>query len=282
MATKVNWTAIKTLALLGGAGLGSLTRPRARRVVASRGGYRRIATRYRRRGRKMSKRQWQAKARRQVGAPRNYSSAKTAIGYQATNLTKLNQQLHVATCIRIGKGTEINERLRDTCVVSGCRIQFNVRNQNGFACYVNWAVIHPKQVATPNSTTADFFRAYGSERSWAANAANKNGQEWCNAAINSDDYAVLRRGKYLLAPIPNSVGILSNTNVKDNEKCLDIYVKLGRSVYFPTDDAAQEPYEQLYFVWWMAGPLQANGLGTADGMLENTKIITYFREPKSG
>lgn len=281
------------MAVLSGAALGALlaaaypTRKRAGPML--RGSKSRMsrmrrygATRYKRRSRATSKRKWQARARRQVGAPRNYSSAKTAIGYTATNLNKLNQQLNVATCMRIGKGTEINERLRDTCIVSGFRIMFNVRNLNLFATYVNWAVIHPKDDSVPSATTTDFFRSYGDERAWAANATDKNGLEWCNAAINSDSYNVLRRGKFLLGPIPNSVGTLSNTQVKDNEKCLDIYVKLGRSVYFPAEAAEQNPFEQCYFVWWMAGPLQANGTGTADGMTENTKIVAYFREPRSG
>lgn len=250
-----------------------------RRMVARRARY--VATRYRKKSKRLSKRQWQARARRTVGVPRNYSTAKTAVGYNTTAVAKFNQQLHVASCVRISKGTGIDQRLRDTCVVSGVRIMFSVRNENGFNCFLNWAVIHPKDETTITASTADFYRDYNDDRSWNANAANKNGQEWSYASINTDKFDVLRRGKFLLGAAPDAASVVVRSNVKDSEKEMDIYVKLGRSFTFD-NDMGSEPFENIYFCFWFAGPLQPAGTATGDGLTESTKIVTYFREPKTG
>lgn len=242
------------------------------------------ATRYRGRARrKVSKRVWQARARRELGSPRNYSTCKTATGYVATNVTKPNQQLHVANCIRIPPGTNINQRIRDAIIVSGVRIQFAARNLNGFTGFLNWAVVCPKDDNAVTQTQQDFFRDYTNDRSWNAGVATKTGLEWCQAAVNSDRFTVMRRGKVMLGANPSATTLSAISYNRDTEKAMDIYVKLGRTVHFDTQDPKPStPFENVYFCYWFASPNGQAGLATGDGFLESTKIITYFREPKTG
>lgn len=271
------WMAYKVLAALGGAAVGSRYGTKRRTPVRSRARY--IATRARPRSKRMSKRRWQAAARRSVALPRNYATGKTNVGFETETEVVLNQALKVASCIRIGKGVNINQRLRDSAIISGVRIQYAFRNLNSSSGFVNWAVVHPKDETTISDSQVDFFRDYTNSRAWNANATNKNGLEWSYAAINPDKIDILRRGKFMLG---GNTGTQSSSPVKDDVKEIDLYVKLGRSFTWDTEELGQEPYENIYFVWWFAIPNDASGRNLGDGVQTNGKIITYFREPKSG
>lgn len=266
------------LAALGGAGLGLRT-PVRRRVTPTARKTRYIATRVRRGGRRMSKRRWQAKARREVGVPRNYATSKTAVGFETDQEVVLNQKLKPFSLIRISKGVNINQRLRDTAVVSGVRVQCSWLNTNPFNVFVNWAVVHPKDEAAVSDTQVDFFRDYTNTRAWSANSATKNGLEWNNAAINPDKNDILRRGKFLLG---GNTGTMSSSPNKDDTKEMDIFVKLGRSFMWDTEELGSEPYENIYFVFWVASSNAGNGNNVGDGVVFTAKSITYFREPRSG
>jgi len=227
----------------------------------------------------MTKRRAKAVARRDFALPRNYATAKTTVSKAAAILNKGNQFLNATTCISITRGTAIDQRLRDSVVVSGVRIQFAARNLNKYNLFLNWAVISSKGEEAVSSSTNDFFRDYNDDRSWNSGSAAKTGQEWSNAAINLDKYRVHRRGKFLLGKEPGGTAVESTEN-KESMKEMDIYIKLGRTVTF--DDGGTIPFEQLYFVFWGASPLDMAGNNTGAGFTETTKIIVYFREPKSG
>lgn len=278
MASKGGLNAKLLLAALGGAGLGSLTRVRPK---ASRGRTTYMTLKRRRYGgrKKMSKRRWQAKARRSVGVPRNYATSKTAVGFETNSEVVKNQIIFPVSLIRIAKGTGIDQRLRDTVVVSGVRIQFAWRNIDASSKFINWAVVHPKDEASISASQVDFFRDYGNNRAWNANAVSKTGLEWSHAALNPDKLDILRRGKFMIG---GNTGTMSSSPLKDDIKEVDFYVKLGRSFMFDTEASGTEPYENIYFVYWQADPLASTGGNLGDGTVTSGKVITYFREPKSG
>lgn len=256
--------------------------PRAKSYTLPASTFERSRPRYTRKYRastSVGRKSWQSKARMTVGNARNYSTAKTNVGYTANNQTKFNQSLNVASCIRVSKGTAINNRARDTAVVSGVRIQFAVGNLNAYDCFLNWAVVHPKDEQTITASQADFFRDYGASRAWNANSNAKTGLEWTQAALNTDKLDVLRRGKFMLGGLDSTSGA-SISPIKPADKEMDIYVKLGRQCTWDGD--AAEPFENVYFVFWLAGPLQLPGTASGDGFTEFTKITTYFREPLCG
>lgn len=243
-----------------------------------------LATRYRPRRRRLSKRRWQARARKYVGPPRNYANAKTDVSKAAAvSVPKNCQQLHITPCIAIQSGTDINQRMRNTVNLSGIRIQFACRNISNSPIFLNWAVICARNNGVSNllQTQSEFFRDYNSTRAWNANDSSKFGLEWSNASINPDMFHVLRRGKFLLAGYPSSTSY--TYNVKDSHKEMDIYVKIGRQVNFQDDsDVTGLPIEQVWFVYWGATPLSAAGYATSNQFSEITKVIQYYREPKTG
>lgn len=246
---------------------------------------RRSAMRYRPRTRKLSRRGWQARARRQVAAPRNYSTAKTQETVFPTGSDLLQQRLAVVPLLNgIDKGTEINERMRDTIVVSGIKMDMCIQNRDKERVFVNWAVIHPKQAQTITPTQDDFFRDYTSARAWNAGSAAKTGLSWSVAQINTDDYVILKRGKFLLAPgapdgTPQNQGVY---NLKDCEKSISHWIKLGRQFTF-TDEVVPVVHDPLYFVMWTASAIAPAGNNVGDnGVRYKLRAITYFREPKTG
>ena len=242
-----------------------------------------MASRYRPRSRRMSKRKWQAKARRQVAVPRNYSTSKTTESVNPTNSNILLQKLDVRQLITIGKGTNINQRLRDTCVISGIKLNLSFQNLEDERLFINWAVIHPKQGQVIDPNQPDFFRDYTDARAWDANSGAKTGLSWTVAQINADDYVVLKKGKFMLVPSTGtSVNPAVSFNSKDSEKSIQCWLKLGRSFTF-TQDAVPVPNDPLYFVCWAASPNGDPGTNVGvSGFNYRLRSIVYFREPKSG
>ena len=252
-----------------------------RTMRSRRAGY--MASRYRPRFKKSSKKAWQARARRQVAVPRNYSTAKTTESVNPTASTILLNKLDVRSLITIEKGTEINQRTRDTCVISGIKLNLAFKNLEETRLFINWAVIHPKQGQVIDPNQPEFFRDYTDVRAWDANSGAKTGLSWSVAQINSDDYVILKRGKFMLVPSTGtSVNPAVSFNTKDSEKSISCWCKLGRSFTF-TNDVVPVPNDPIYFVCWAADPNGAAGTNIGlNGFTYRLRSIVYFREPKTG
>lgn len=285
---------VRTAALLGAAAGNfnwrSLTRPKGifapNKLLYRAYKARRAITRYRPRARRLPRRKWQAKARRQVAAPRNYSTSKTAeTVFPGSGTNVLLNAMSVTPILNgINKGTGINERMRDSIVISGVKIDMAVINNENKRLYVNWAIVHPKQDQTITNTQKDFFRDYTDQRSWDANLSTKSGITWANAQINTDDYVILKRGKFLLAPgiRAEATGPTGYYNIKDCQKEISHWLKLGRQFTF-TDDPVPVIHDPIYFVIWCADPMSASGTNLGDnGIRYKLRCVTYFRDPKSG
>jgi len=242
-----------------------------------------MASRYRPRSRRMSKRKWQAKARRQVAVPRNYSTSKTTESVNPTNSNILLQKLDVRQLITIEKGAGINQRTRDTCVISGIKLNLAFQNLEDTRLFINWAVIHPKQGQVIDPNQGEFFRDYTDVRAWDANSGAKTGLSWTVAQINADDYVILKKGKFMLIPATStSVNPAVAFNSKDAEKSISCWCKLGRSFTF-TNDAVPVPNDPIYFVCWAASPNGATGTNVGvNGFNYRLRSIVYFREPRTG
>jgi len=257
-------------------GLRGTMRGRSRRA-----GY--MASRYRPKSRRMSKRKWQAKARRQVAVPRNYSTSKTTESVNPTNSNILLQKLDTRSLITIGKGAGINERTRDVCIISGIKLNASFQNLEAERIFINWAVIHPKQGQVVDPNQGEFFRDYTDVRAWDANSGAKTGLSWSVAQINADDYVILKKGKFMLVPATTTaVNPAVAFNSKDSEKSIQCWCKLGRSFTF-TNDAVPVPNDPIYFVCWASSPNGDPGTNIGvNGFNYRLRSIVYFREPKTG
>lgn len=272
--------------LMAGGMYGRTAKPmlRARRGRRSTFASRRKAMAYRPRMRRMTKRQWQARARRRVAQPKNYSTSKTNETVLPAQSTILLQRIDPRPLIAISRGTEINQRLRDTVFISGIKLDLTFRNLEGDRIFINWAVIHPKQDQLIGTGQTDFFRDYNDSRTWDAGSAAKTGLSWSVAAINTDEYIVLKRGKFMLIPNSTVTAGLNQAvayNSKDVQKSISCYVKLGRNFTFQ-DTPTDAVNDQVYFVCWAANPdgPAGNNIGE-NGFQYRLRSIVYFREPKT-
>lgn len=259
---------------------------------------RRKAMAYRRPMRRMTRRRWQARARRNVAHPKNFSTSKTTesilpgatAGDSAGFLTAGQQRLiNFPGLIKINRGTEINQRLRDTVFISGVKIDANFKNLSGDRVFVNWAVIHPKQDQLVTQTQTDFFRDYTDSRTWDAGSNQKTGLSWSNAKINTDEYIILKRGKFMLCPSgvtggnageQGSIEKAVSFNSKDNQKSISHWVKIGRNFTFQ-DTPTTAPNDQLYFVFWVADESKGAGNNTTGSTEVRLRCVIYFREPRT-
>lgn len=254
-----------------------------------------ISRSYRRRGRRMMRKRmvrrvprkarWQAKARRMVGNPRNYSTSKTTESQLPGVLTTVATSTVSARGLIQISGTSINSinaRQRDTCIINGIRMDLTFENLLNDRIYINWAVIHAKQGQNISSTTPDFFRSYGSERSFNADAsATVTGLSYSVAQINTDEFLVLKRGKFMLTPAATLAGDVPprGYNYGAATKEIKCWMKVGRQFYF--DDGSAEPQDQLTFVCWASNP--SDGTGTvASAFRYRLRAICYWREPRGG
>jgi len=241
--------------------------------------------------RRISKRaRWQARARRQVGEPRNHSSSKTTESLvPGTLVTLASNTPSFQGLINIGATTNnaINDRQRYICNVSGVKLDLAFQNLAGTRGYVNWAIIHPKQGQKPGDDIpfANFFRRYTTTRSVNPDSTsgtgtqrNFTGLSYAVAQINTDDYIVLKRGKFILSPglATTQQQGLYNYGAATKEK--SIWCKIGRQFEFEPNKT--EPGDQIYFVCWYANPNA--GTDPVPGQLEfRARCIIYFREPRS-
>lgn len=236
---------------------------------------------YGRRGtRRVSRRKWQARARRHVGLPKNYSTSKTTETILPGVASTRNRHVILPRAlITVGIGTGINQRLRDTIFVGGIRIDGSIECTNDKDTWYNWAVVNNKAGAGGNDivqTQADFFRDYTDERAWDANAVNKTGISWANAAINTDRYNVLKRGKFKLAGLTGGTDV---NNVNNSVKSFKIWVKIGRTFTF--DDAIGGCEDQVFFVSWLADTTNGAFYNQNAGGTERIRAILYYRDPKT-
>ena len=235
---------------------------------------------------------WQAKARRMVGNPKNYSTSKTtetvnpgtATGVSAGSFTGTDaldtKTINSIPLIQIA-GTSVNSinaRQRDMCVVSGVKIDATFRNNISARVYVNWAVVHGKQGQLISPATEDFFRDYQSERTFNADHIGKTGLTSSVAQINTDEFVVLKRGKFMLSPLNGPSGAQQTYNYGGVTKEKSIWLKLGRSFYF--DDSSSQPQDQMYFVTWVANPEEVITVRSNDVLNIILRSVVYWREPR--
>ncbi len=247
---------------------------------------RRNAMRYRPRGRRMSRRRWQARARSRVAHPKNFSTSKTTESVLPNQVSHSQQRLIVSPgLINIQPGTGINQRLRDTVFIAGVKVDAEFKNESTDRVFVNWAIVHPKQDQELSQTQTDFFRDYTDSRTWDAGTSSKTGLTWSRAQINTDEYIILKRGKFMLIPNSDSEtgGEISKTvsyNSKDNQKSISHYCRVGRNFTFQ-DTPTTAPNDQLFFVHWVADPSKAAGNNVIGTFRMRIRAIVYFREPKT-
>lgn len=248
--------------------------------------------RYKSTPRRRKSRNWKAKARREVGNPVGMSNAKRVVTVNINdNLGVSSRTIHQIPLIKCAKGTAINQRLRDLVNLRGFRFELNVNNIKPNAYVLNWAFVHPKanMVSTNTTTgmfdTSEFFRHYGATRAGGL-ATAMSGLEVTNAAINTDMYAVLRRGRIFLNPgrdsdNPGATDIIYLGEKGANYRFKKLWVPIKRQVVWDPNISNDLPTENVSFVYWLDQPFSEVGqLPIQDVCALEARCIMYFRETR--
>lgn len=246
---------------------------------------------YRRRYRRRSA--WKAAARREVGNRANMNNCKRSVNNLIANdLGKATRTIHQFPLIKIAKGTQIDQRLRQIVNMRGFKIELNMINvtQNLLIC--NWAVVHPKTTgikvdeAGQTFPTQELFRGYNQSRSQNP-TTTLAGVQWCNAKINTDQFAVLKRGRFILnpgrdAPVDPGTGeIIYFPEKGSNLRMKQLWVPLRRQCAWDTNISNDYPVDQVFFVYWLDAPMSPTGkLPQPDAVAIETRVIQYFRETR--
>lgn len=227
----------------------------------------------------MTRRRWLAKQRREVGLPKNFSTAKTTESVLPNQVAINRNFVDIQAINRINKDTgnnDINTRQRDSVVISGIKLWLRFDNVSTQDLVVNWAIVSPKHSSFINNLTADFFRDYTASRAWDINSSAKTGLSWANAIINNDEFTVLRKGRFKLIPSEDPMAAevaKSGASYKSFRRWLPLQRTF---TYSSGNDTADDT---IYFVTWCAHERDAAGYNTGGGMLYRLKAVTYFREP---
>jgi len=265
-------------------------RPRARPPPAKRlrGGRGYSARPYRNGGGK----NWKAAARRQVGERVGTAVAKTKEILTQNTLVP-TRELVKKPLIDITTGQAINQRLREMINLRGIRFDINMTNLSTDQLIVNWAVVHPSASNMGGNADgntfpeADFFRGYAAGRSEQP-GIQLNGLQWTNAAINTDLFAVLKRGQITLNPgrlevtpeQPNKV--VYRPQKGNTVRVKTFYLKMNRQIRFDAEINFNRPLEQIFFVMWADAPMSTTSQAKENNAFVYTsRHIMYYREVKN-
>jgi len=220
-------------------------------LMRRRSGRRRVLKFKRSRGR--ARRSWKVKARAEIGRPRTtFIPTKTRFAYQGDDLYDAGNLYQVPINGPIPVGVTRSERVADTIDFRGVRSTFIFRNASANAVTINlvWVVAKTANAlaikANPTAPQIDgnlFFRAITGPRTIAFSALN--GVNSLYRPINSDDFAVIKRKRYLLPGVNEYQGNCCNI------RRLKTYIKINRQQVY--DEQADEyPKDgQFFFIWWV-------------------------------
>lgn len=209
-----------------------------------------------------------------VGDPVGTSSAKwdtLNIGY--TDMTpETLQQLALLNITKFGGSTAYDRRLHDQLNFRGIKVCMNFRAEGALGtakAMMNVAVISPRSDVTSASILppSDFFRnPTGSDRGIDFGDAALQSLDYYCSAINTDNYTVHKRMKFMIGPSSSSEG--------HKEKFIDFYVPLKRQIRYESGSQFPEG-RNLYLVWWFNA---SDGGTPLNSVRFSYRVTRYFKE----
>lgn len=196
--------------------------------------------------------------------------------------------LYVKDITDVAHGTDINDRERQLCYVSGWKIMLELWNKSEAVRYVNIAFIALKDGVGETPNGDEFFRSYENDRNrpfpTAPYVANDmNGFEMHCTPINTDKYYVLKHLRIKMAPKDHEAGSTSQFayNYQSNvwNKCL--WIPLRRQIRYKNLSNSIPENARIFMTYWTTGASTNGQTAIQPDQLDfSHKIIMHFREPK--
>lgn len=169
----------------------------------------------------------------------------------------------------------IDRRGRQCVFVKGFNIQLVFRNLKSYPIVCNWALVHPLRNQDVTNITSGFYRDFTASRD-IDHTPQLSSIIINNNSISPDRFAILARGKFMLAQSSNPNPDPSRAAYRFVKR----YVRLNKQIRF-NDDNDSLAEDQIWFLHW-ADQIDANA-GTIEQVgtyqLQH-QIVTYFRPPK--
>lgn len=233
-------------------------------------------------------------ARRQVGERVGASTSKKCVTeIQSSNIQRQSRQVYSIPMIQIAKGDGINQRSRQTVNLRGFKIEMHAVNLQPRVFILNWAILHPRAAAMGTVNAAgtlppsEMFRSHSQRRSMAM-TTSESGLEWTNASINTDLFAVLKRGRITFNPGRDATDpqdgdvVYHEINKGSTYRSKGMWIPIKRQVRFDASLDSQHPMEQIWFTYWIDEPMANGGsLSIQAAVAMQYRFICYFRDPKN-
>lgn len=214
---------------------------------------------------------------RQVGEPPGRSSSSRDF---SSNLQVLdNRTIYDSALIDITRNTttseEINNRERDTIVITGIKLCIEIKNLDSFPQWFNVALLTPKD-ETAGITATGFFRSHGVDRDQNFTTSLPGFQMHC-LPVNTDHYVVLRHKRFRLGP----AAAFSSGATVSSYTMLDIWLPLKRQIRYDGPLSSDLAKGQVYLVWWASGVSDPSGTAVSvDSYQFAHRAIVYFKNPR--
>lgn len=217
-----------------------------------------------------------------LGEPRTArGQCKTCVVTETTGVPYVslsNSFLYAADLTAIAQGNEQYNRERGIANVSGFKLRMFVFNlQNTTPVWVNIAVIGEKNPVGGALGSIAFFRNEGgSSRATDFNAVGSSGLQQAFNSINTDEYVVLWRKRFMLGRF--ATGAQWNDTMRNTNKRIFKYIKYGRQVRWEAAESTTATDGRTRLVYWFQNPGDMTSIVASNTVGVYLKAITYFRE----
>lgn len=241
---------------------------------------------YRYRGRTRSRYRSRSTARKQparvrIGHPVGTSTSKyRQTAQRAIDIgDPLNDRtLYAFDLTGIPQGEEPTQRERDLINLRGFKVCMEVVNTSDAPLYFNFAIISPK--TDVNLNPIEFFRSYSDNRGTDFESPNISSLDYHCRPINTDVFNILHHKRYVLTTKSN----LEKGEVFAGNASIRVmrYFPVRRQVRYRRQLEGDGDFctTPIFFVFWAA----IAGFGTETepqfAFRTDTRVVTYFREPK--
>lgn len=220
-------------------------------------------------------------ARLRVGHPVGTSTSKyRQTGQRSIDIgPPLNDRtLYAFDLTGIPQGDEPTMRERDLINLRGIKVCMEVVNTTPAPLYFNFAIISPK--GEVNLNPIEFFRSYSDNRGTDFESPNISSLDYHCRPINTDVFNILHHKRYVLT----TGDAASKGEVYQGNAAIRVmrYFPIKRQVRYRRQLEGEGDFctTPIFFVFWTA----IAGFGTETAPQEafrtDTRIVTYFRDPK--
>lgn len=199
------------------------------------------------------------------------TASKSILGTQSRSLED-SRTLYSLNATDIDHGIDKDERYRSLINLRGFYLEYKVDNNQTYDCFVNVAMVSPKDHTATAVTTTDFFRGYGQLRSVDFSGTSLSGMDFHWRPINTDLYHIFFHKRLTITGTDN---IGNRTNWKAFKK----YVPVKRQIRY---DGVSSNYSTspVFLIYWIDQVhAQSGDATTANIARVQFHLRAIFRHP---